>query len=115
MLYHSTTKLPARFATTVSRQLTSASISFSDYLLKCKLTAMRSLQYCCLLIPIKNRELLQMLLKFMVKLMENHVISLSDELPTKEMVRQWLIAKTERSTVIQNLCLVLNTRSPWMF
>ena len=32
-----------------------------------------------------------MLLKFMVKLMDNHVISLSDELPTKEMVRQWFI------------------------
>ena len=27
----------------------------------------------------------------MVKLMDNHVISLSDELPTKEMVRQWFI------------------------
>lgn len=56
---------------------------------------MRSLQYCCLLIPVKNRELLQMLLKFMVKLMDNHVISLSDELPTKEMVREWCIARTE--------------------
>ena len=52
---------------------------------------MRSLQYCCLLIPVKNRELLQMLLKFMVKLMDNHVISLSDELPTKEMVRERFI------------------------
>ena len=74
---------------TLSQQLTSGVICFSDYLFKCKLTAMRSLQYCCLLIPVKNRELLQMLLKFMVKLMDNHVISLSDELPTKEMVRQW--------------------------
>ena len=53
---------------------------------------MRSLQYCCLLIPVKNRELMQMLLKFMIKLMDNHVISLSDELPTKEMVsREWFI------------------------
>lgn len=52
---------------------------------------MRSLQYCCLLIPVKNRELLQMLLKFMVRLMDNHVISLSDELPTKEMVREFIV------------------------
>ncbi|KAJ7377036.1 GTPase activator [Desmophyllum pertusum] len=61
---------------------------FTCYLFKCKLTAMRSLQYCCLLIPVKNRELLQMLLKFMVRLMDNHVISLSDELPIKEMLIQ---------------------------
>ena len=61
---------------------------FLDYLFSCKLTAIRSLQYCCLMIPVKNRELLQMLLKFIVRLMDNHVISLSDELPTKEMVRK---------------------------
>ena len=30
----------------------------------------------------------KMLLKFIVRLMDNHVISLSDELPTKEMVRK---------------------------
>lgn len=59
-----------------------------DFLFNCKLTAIRSLQYCCLMIPVKNRELLQMLLKFMVRLMDNHVISISDDLPTKEMVRK---------------------------
>ena len=59
---------------------------FSDYLFKCKLTAMRSLQYCCLMIPVKNRELLQVLLKFMVRLLDNHALSLSDDLPTKEKV-----------------------------
>lgn len=95
MLHHLHTYLPPRCDTTLSQQLTSGLIYFSDSLFKCKLTAMRSLQYCCLLIPVKNRELLQMLLKFMVKLMDNHVISLSDELPTKEMVREWCIARTE--------------------
>lgn len=86
-LFTQSTSLPPR-CDTLSQQLTSGLICFSGYLLKCKLTAVRSLQYCCLLIPVKNRELLQMLLKFMVKLMDNHVISLSDELPTKEMVRE---------------------------
>lgn len=47
---------------------------------------MRSLQYCCLMIPVKNRELLQVLLKFMVRLLDNHALSLSDDLPTKEKV-----------------------------
>lgn len=32
-----------------------------------------------------------MLLKFMVRLMDNHVITLSDELPTKEMVRELIV------------------------
>lgn len=47
---------------------------------------MRSLQYCCLMIPVKNRELLKVLLKFMVRLLDNHALSLSDDLPTKEKV-----------------------------
>ena len=47
---------------------------------------MRSLRYCCLMIPVKNRELLQVLLKFMVRLLDNHALSLSDDLPTKEKV-----------------------------
>ena len=53
---------------------------------------MRSLQYCCLFIPVKNRELLQMLLKFMFRLLDNHVISLSDDLPTKEMVSGFIVS-----------------------
>ena len=47
---------------------------------------MRSLQYSCLMIPVKNRELLQVLVKFMVRLLDNHALSLSDDLPTKEKV-----------------------------
>lgn len=72
---------------TVARQwLIPLCFGLSDFLFKCKLTAMRSLQYCCLLIPVKNRELLQVLLKFMVRLLDNHAILLSNDLPTKEMV-----------------------------
>ena len=60
---------------------------FPDLLFTCKVSGMRSLQYCCLLIPPNKRGLLQVLLKFMVRLAENHIIFLSDDLPIKEMVR----------------------------
>lgn len=59
-----------------------------DFISKCKLTAVRSLQYCCLLIPVRNRELFKVLLKFMVRLLDNHTISLSDDLPSTETLIQ---------------------------
>ncbi|XP_068677253.1 DEP domain-containing protein 1B-like isoform X1 [Montipora foliosa] len=84
-----------------------------DFLFKCKLTAMRSLQYCCLLIPVKNRNLLKVLLKFMVRLLDNHAISLSNDLPPTEMLIQsfsWVIfGVTADMDVIRLMYLMLET------
>ena len=59
----------------------------SGFIRECKLTALRSLQYCCLLIQPYSRHLLQVLVKFIVRLSNNHSIVLSDDLPTRELVR----------------------------
>ena len=61
--------------------------SISECIRECKLTAVRSLQYCCLFLQPFSRHVLQVLVRFIVRLSSNHSIVLSDDLPTRELVR----------------------------
>ncbi|XP_032237571.1 DEP domain-containing protein 1B isoform X2 [Nematostella vectensis] len=63
-------------------------IRTADTIVRCKMTALKSMQYCCLLLQPHMRRNLQVLIKFMVKLAQNTNISLSSTLPTRELVIQ---------------------------
>ena len=60
--------------------------SCSGIIVKCKPTALKSIQYCCMLLQHRKRKIFQVLVKLMVKLVQNTNLTLSDDLPTKELV-----------------------------
>ena len=60
---------------------------FQGLATKCKLSAIRALQHTLLLLEKLQKQKLQLLLRFMIKISENQELNLGDDLPTRELVR----------------------------
>lgn len=58
---------------------------------KCKLSAIRALQYTLLLLKKDQKQQLQLLLRFMIKISKNHLLNLGNDLPTRELVIQTFV------------------------
>ncbi|XP_046852278.1 DEP domain-containing protein 1B-like [Xenia sp. Carnegie-2017] len=63
----------------------------SGLIKRCKVSALRALQNTLLLIKKEKRQMLQLLLRFMVKISNNHQLNLNHFLPTRELVIQTFV------------------------
>ena len=63
----------------------------SGVITKCKLSGIRALQLILVILKKDKRQLLQLLLRFMIKISNNHQLHLSSHLPTRELVIQTFV------------------------
>ncbi|XP_028417650.1 DEP domain-containing protein 1B-like isoform X2 [Dendronephthya gigantea] len=82
----------------------------SGLITKCKLSGIRALQHALLLLKKEQRQQLQLLLRFMIKISNNHQLNLSSRLPTRELVIQSFVPIIFGGKESQNVHEILGIR-----